>query len=604
MNTRIRNRLLRGTALVVLVAGVTYACKDFLTIPAQGTLNQETLATKAGVEGSLIATYREMDCNNGSPGDWPCAASNWVWGSVPSDDAHKGSNAGDQQPIYDFETYQWGVGEADAYLNGKWITEYEGVVRANATLNLLDKVLAASPGEISTANANGIRGEAIFLRAHYHFEAYRMWGSIPYYRAADTDFRKANEAPSAVLADLLVDLDSAIALLPATPRNGDKGRVTSWTAKAYKGRVQAYGGDWPGALTTLRDVKASGPFGLQDSFNHVWTGFTAYENGVETILAYESSVNTDPNGENSNFGERLNFPYSGSHFTCCGFHQPTQNLVNFFAVDDSGLPPAITAADTTAWNAPCGGACSRDTNFVAGDKTRAVDPRLDWTVGRFGVPYKDWGLPNPSWIRDVSYSGPYSPKKNAHESASGSESTVGWVPTQTNGVNIHLFRYADMLLMLAEAEVEAGVLENARAIVNQIRTRAAAAAQGPGTDAATIGVPLTQAGSVYSLSEPWADYKIGLYTTPWTDQAFARHAVRVERRLELAMEGQRFFDLRRWAVAAQVLNDYVAIEKLRTPMLTGAVPFAARHAWYPIPAIQIDLSRVGKDERLVQNPGW
>src|SRR2546425_8956811 len=111
MKQQDRNRLLCGMAVAMLAAGVAYACKDFLNIPPQGTVVEQSLETKAGVEGSLIAAYRSLDCSSSSAGSWGCAASNWVWGSVPSGDAHKGSNAGDQQPINDIETFSWAVGE-------------------------------------------------------------------------------------------------------------------------------------------------------------------------------------------------------------------------------------------------------------------------------------------------------------------------------------------------------------------------------------------------------------------------------------------------------------------------------------------------------------
>src|SRR5712692_3815781 len=153
MNNRNRMRLLYGMAAVVVAAGITYACKDFLNTPALGTVDETTLLTSAGVEGTLIAAYRSLDCSSSSAGSWGCAASNWVWGSVAAGDAHKGSNAGDQQPINDIETYNWSVGEAEGYLNQKWSQAYEGVSRANATLSLLASVRASKPGEISDADA-------------------------------------------------------------------------------------------------------------------------------------------------------------------------------------------------------------------------------------------------------------------------------------------------------------------------------------------------------------------------------------------------------------------------------------------------------------------
>src|SRR4029077_1105211 len=503
MSTRNGNTLSVGTAVVALAIGVTAACSDFLNTPTQGVLNEDALATASGVEGSLIAAYRALDCDNSSVGAWGCAASNWVWGSVPSGDAHKGSNLGDQAPILEVETYLWAAGDAGDYLNQKWAQSYEGVSRANATIRLLNKVVQA--GGIGAAEANGIRGEAIFLRAHYHFEAYRMWGNIPYYTEVDSvDFKKTNQGVD-VIGSLVRDLDTAAALIAQNgqdplPRNGEVGRATSWTAKAYLGRVYAYAASknpvyWDSALTTFRQfqvgaVKGAGnPYGLETSFDHVWTAFTQYQNGKETILAYQASVRDgEPNGENSNFGERLNFPYSGSHFGCCGFHQPTFKLVEFFAVDSTTwLPLALTNPN---WDNPAPTAVipTSDTaqvwkglNFIAGNPT-SVDPRLDWTVGRDNVPYKDWGLHNRSWIRDASYSGPYSPKKNVQEAAANGENNVGWQTTQTNDVNIHLYRDADLLLLLAEAEVQSanGSLANALAIVNQIRARAGQVAQGCG----------------------------------------------------------------------------------------------------------------------------
>jgi len=622
MTMRKWNRLLYGIAGALVAAGVAYACNNFLDTPPQGTVDQTSLETKSGVEGSLIATYRSLDCSSSSAGSWGCAASNWVWGSVPSGDAHKGSNAGDQQPINDIETYQWNVGEAEGYLNQKWSQVYEGVFRANATIRLLNLVVAEKPAEIAVADQNGIRGEALFLRAHYHFEAYRMWGNIPYYTEADSlpvaqgGYRKANDLTSAqIIANIVADLNQAATLLPATPRNGEKGRVTKWAALAYKGRVQVYGAAitpalYDSALVTFRAVITSGVYALETSFDHVWTGFQAFKDGKETILAFQASVRDgEPSGWNSNWGERLNFPHSGSHFGCCGFHQPSQNLVNFYEVDASGLPLALTNAN---WN-------TLDTSFAGGMLT-PVDPRLDWTVGRDKVPYKDWTLHNRSWIRDFLYSGPYSPKKNVHEQAANAENNVGWQATQTNDVNIHIFRYADVLLLDAEAQIHAttGVLDSARFYVNLIRARAGQKAQGCGaptdslvkavwptcaTDATIqpMALSMNHGVTVDSLATPWAFYRVGRYTVPFTTAAQADQAVRYERRLELAMEGQRFFDIRRWGIADTVISNYLAKEKPRLTSLGTTAPFVLpKYAVYPIPQDQIDLSQGA----LKQNTGW
>jgi hypothetical protein len=596
MATVSKKSLLRGMAVTILATAVLYGCKDFLSTASepQGTLDATTLANRTGVEGSLIAAYRTLDCTDATSGNWGCAVSNWVFGSVAADDSYKGSSSTDQPPINDIEGYHWGTPSADTYLNQKWVIVYEGVVRANSTLRLLKQVVAASPTEYSPTEANQVAGEAIFLRAHYHFEAYRMWGNIPYYREDDQDFRKPNIDSAAVITEILKDLDSAIKLLPTSPRNGQVGRADQWTAKAYRGRVLVYAHQWPAAVTQLKEVQANGPYALETSFDRVWSAYQDASNGPETIFAYQASSNDgEPNAANANYGERLNFPYSPSHFACCGFDPPSQNLVNQFKVDPvSGLPLSITAPAT--WN-------SDESDFAAGDMT-PVDPRLDWTVGRDGVPFKDWGNFTNAWVREVVNAGLYMPKKIIHEKGSGAESTVGWQPQQQSSINIHIYRYADLLLMLAEAEVETGDLAGATAIVNQIRTRAGVFAQGPGTSRADMAIP---------INDPritWAHYQIGLYPV-FPDVATARTAVQTERRLELAMEGQRLFDLRRYGTFIPVITGYLRgvgggrEDTRKAYKLTAELP-TARHRWYAIPLDQIQLSQVGGQDMLKQNTGW
>jgi len=590
--------MLLGTALMFLAAGTLFGCKDsFLTdaAAAQGVLDQSVLANAAGVEGNLIAAYRSLDYTNGVGGSQASAASDWIWGSVASDDAYKGSEPSDFNAINDIEGYHWSTGLADGVLNDKWRATYEGVSRANATLNLLAQVVKDKPAEISASAQDGITGEATFLRAHYMFEAFKMWGNVPYLRETDTDLRKASSPKATVGAEIIKDLDAAIAKLPATPRNGQVGRATKWTATAYKGKVQMYLGQFANAKTTLTQVVASNVYALQPSYDQVWTGFKAYENGKETIFAYQASANDgEPNGNNANYGERLNFPHSGSPFGCCGFHEPSQNLVNFFKTDAAGLPLSIS--NSGGWNA--------DDQDLRATVTANMnfDPRVDWTAGRNGVPFKDWGLHDSTWIRNIPNGGTYSAKKNVHEKASGAQSSVGWVNTQLNAVNIHILRYADILLLLAEAEVETNDLVNANIHVNLVRNRAAQKAQGLGTSSANIAVPINDP------SITWAKYVISPYPA-FADQASARVAVRTERRLELAMEGQRFFDLKRWGIMSQTIAAYIngvggGKESTRRNYLPSAELPAARHDNFPIPTTQVQLSTVDGEVRVPQNTGW
>ncbi|HTI04531.1 MAG TPA: RagB/SusD family nutrient uptake outer membrane protein [Gemmatimonadales bacterium] len=609
----LRSKLVLGATLVASVAGIVFACANFLDTPAQGTLDENALSTRAGVEGSLIAAYRSLDCNNSTNGNWGCAASNWAFGSITGEDAYKGSTFADQYQAQQIELYAWNNDQAQDYLQDKWASMYEGINRANATIRLLQKV-AAIPGEITHADSVGILGEAIFLRAHYHFELWRMWGNVPYYYETDADYRKANatnaqQGADSVAQKILADLNTAIGLLGPSPRNGDKGRASAWTARAYKGRLLTYMHQYAAAVAVFDSVIASGVYGLQPSYDQVWTGFKQYSDGPETILAYQASVNDgEPDGNNANYGERLNLPYAGSPFKCCGFHQPSQNLANAFRVDPvRGLPLMFT--DSANWN-------NRDSTYV-GRGADTLDPRIDWTIGRDSVPYKDWGMHDTTWVRLISNGGRYSAKKNAQEKASGAVSKVGWQPEQENAVHIHIFRYADLLLMDAEAKVETSDLVGALALVNQVRARAGVTAQGCGagsTDAALAAKWPGCAGDdrlAVPINDPsigWAKYKVGQYVIgDWPTQARARDAVRIERRLELAMEGQRFFDLRRYgdAYAKAAMDAFLLKEKIRRPYKTAQLPYVpGLNTFYPIPTAEIDLSVVGGQQRLTQNPGW
>jgi hypothetical protein len=556
-------------AILAIFLTMLFACsEDFLDRPAQGNLDAVTLANQAGVEGNLISCYAYLDGQSTS-GGIVSATSNWVFGSVASDDAYKGSEPGDNQTTTDIEMYQWSTGNADGGMNEKWSGHYDAISRANATLNLLLTVEG-----ISSDDQARIKGEALFLRAFYHFELWKTFKNIPYYTETDEDFRKTNVGVDPVPL-ILADLDEAINLLPES--QAAVGRVNRWVAKAFKGKVQVYDEDWGGALTTLRDVVDNGPYSLEANYHYVFD--VAHNNGPETVLAYQASVNDGAGGgENGNHPDRLNFPHSGSPFGCCGFHQPSYNMVNAFKVDANGLPFL-----DGSWN------------DAVLDPADVVDPRLDWTTGRDGVPFLDWGTHEAGWIRDRAWAGPYSIKKTVYEQAAGAASAVGWAPYQLNSLNRHLLRYADVMLLLAEAEIHAGTAENARLLINEIRTRAAQGAQGP------VGGPMVV--PIDDASITWATYDIGTYPAAGWD-AIAMDALKMERRLELGMEGHRLFDLRRWGDAITVLNDYIAVESARTAYLGAAFDFEERHMQYPLPITQIELSVVEGEQRLVQNPGW
>lgn len=552
---------------VILAALITYSCSDdFLNAPAQASLDQGTLANEAGVQAALISAYSMLDGWNHDWGQfsppWPTAGSNWIWGSVASDDAYKGSEPGDQGEISQIEMFQWTPG--NTYFDGKFKALYEGISRANSAMKL-----SAAATSIPAGNKTIIEGEIQFLRAHYHFDAWKMWKNVPYYTEADKDFRKANTDD--ISTKIIDDLKAAVSKLPEN--QSQVGRATKGAAQAYLGKVLLYKGDFAGAKAQFDAVVNSKKYDLAPCFREVFAVST--ENGKEMIFSIQSSVNDGTSeGQNGNFADRLNNPHGGSPFGCCGFHQPSQNLVNLHKTDANGLPVE---------------------NFNSSDVTISdnVDPRLDWTVGRDGIPYLTWGNHAPEWIRSRSWAGPYSPKKFAPEA--GNISSVGWVNTQLNSVNRPIIRYADVLLMLAECEVEVGSLERARELVNMIRARAGKCAQA------------ADGGTTSNINDPkitWAKYKVGTYNSPWTNKETARNAVRTERRIELALEGHRFFDLRRWGIAQKVMNDYLSVESTKRLYLKDATPFADKHNLYPLPSVQIELSKKEGVAQLKQNPGY
>lgn len=235
------------------------------------------------------------------------------------------------------------------------------------------------------------------------------------------------------------------------------------------------------------------------------------------------------------------------------------------------------------------GISSSDTSFKTYAKT--LDPRLDWTIGRRGIPYLDWGdHPGMAWIRKQAYAGPYSPKKNVfYKAQEGRFTDVNFWSSGTTANNVNLIRYADVLLWAAEVEAETGDAEKARDYVNQVRARAA-----------------NQSGWVKKADgSPAANYKVGLYLDPWTDKTYAIKAIRFERSLELAMEGHRFFDLVRWGIADTEINAYLNEEKKKRTYLDDASFQPGKHEYFPIPQKQIDLS-AGPDgiPKMIQNPGY
>jgi len=569
MNTR------KTIYTLVLLAFFTACSNSFLDLKPKGVLLPEQLNTRNGVNALLISAYSLLDGVGAGNTTYHSSADNWVYGSVAADDAYKGTTSGDQPAISLIETYQ--ILSDNDYFRGKWRAVYDGVARSNDVLQTL-----ARTEDLTDDERRAITAEARFLRAHYHFEAKKMWNHVPYidentYNPEDPESTKvSNEAD--IWPNIEADLQYAYENLPH--RQEQPGRASKWAAAALLAKAYLFQHKYAEAKALLDVIMAQGGYTLvaryADNFR------MATNNNAESILEVQHSVNDGaPGGQNGNEGATLNYPYGGPT-TCCGFFQPSQNLVNAFKTDAAGLPMLDSFNDTDVTNDQ-----GIESNAPFTPYAGPLDPRLDWTVGRRGIPYLDHGLhPGKAWIRDQAYAGPYSPKKHMFYKADIGSGTFANNPRQ-NANNYRMIRYSHVILWLAECEVEIGSLERARELVNMIRERAA-------NPDGFVKMP---------DGSNAANYQIGLYTAPWTDKETARKAVRFEERLEFAMEGHRFFDLVRWGIAKQVLNDYLAKEKLKRTYLNVAT-FRDHNIYYPIPLQEIVNSSKNGEPTLTQNEGY
>lgn len=582
------NKLVWTSLLLLFIA---WSCKnDFLNNPPAGVLGDEQVSSKAGVEELLIGAYGALGGQATGTG-WNASPDNWVFGSICGGDAHKGSDPSDQADAYPIERFE--TLPTNAYIETKWVTVMDGVVRCDNILKALTKTK-----DITDAEKTEIMAETQFLRAFYNFELQKMWNNVPYVDET-VDYSLGNyQVPNSgpIWDKIEADLQFAYQNLPETQT--EVGRANKWAAASYLAKAYMFEKKYSDALPLLNTIINQGvnskgtKYALLPKFSDNFD--VASDNSSESIFAFQAAVNTGTSGAQANFGDILNFPYNGPG-NCCGFFQPSIELANSYRTDANGLPLLSGSTFTT------GGAYDNSANAVKNDQglksTDAftpdqgnLDPRLDHTVGRRGIPYMDWGPdPGQDWVRNQASSGPYVPIKNVYKKSQAGTFTDGssWTPGLT-AENVNLLRFAQVILWAAECEVEVGSREKARAYVNQIRTRASNTAdfvKNPnGTNA--------------------AKYVIGLYNTTWSSQATARLAVHFEEKLELAMEGHRFFDLVRWNEAASTLNTYLTYEAQFTGDMKGAHFTAGKTEYFPIPQQQIDLSFVNGQATLKQNPNY
>jgi starch-binding outer membrane protein, SusD/RagB family len=569
-------------AAVIVTSVVAVACgKKFLEQQTVGILTETEAQSRKGAQQFLISTYAGLKGIG-----WEGGGSNWVYGSIVGGEANKGSDAGDQAEIVPIQ--QFTASPTNGYFNVKWRALYDAIARANGTIRI---ATALTSVDITDAEKNQILAEARFLRGFYHFEAKKLWNKIPFVdEKVSFETAKVPNTDDA-WAKIMADLDFARKTLTETKT--EIGRVNKWAAEAFYAKALLYQQKYAEALPVLTSVINNGKttggvnYALAPAFHDL---FNADKENVattraESVFAYEASVNDGSGGLNANYDQILNFPYNGGPGGCCGFFQPSFSFVNAFRTNALGLPLLDNSFNTAANEVKSDQGLKSDQPFTpdAGN----VDPRLDWTVGRRGIPYLDWGNhPGASWIRDQNNGGPYAPKKNVYYRGQAGKLTdaTNWA-TGLTATNYKIMRFADVLLMAAEAEIEVGSLETARNYINQVRARAAK----PDTWVQTTA----------------ANYVINTYQVPFIDKTQARAAVRMERKLELGMEGHRFFDLVRWGIADQEINAILAFEKTKIAAGYGSASFVkGKHEYFPIPQRQIDLARSGSTSALTQNPNY
>jgi len=583
-----------------LVFVIALACKkSFLDRLPMGSLSENVLANKTGVEGLLIGAYQRI----GGSANWGSAPSNWVFGSVAADEAYKGSTPSDQPDVNPIEA--WAYNTNNGYFNEKWVNNYNGIGRANEVLRMIPKATDLTADEVKRITA-----EARFLRGWYHFELKKVFNNVPFVDENITVTNGNTNVPNIdasgnyvdIWPQIEADFQAAADNLPAT--HPQVGRVNKWAATAYLAKAYLFQDKFAQAKPLFDQVITNGTTtgGQKYALVNYFSNFNpAQDNSAESVFAYQASVN-DGSGTNGNYGDNLNYPNSGGPGGCCGFFNPSITMANAYKTNATGLP-LFDTYNTGASVRP-----------GATGYTGPLDPRIDHVMGRPGIPYLDYGPhPGEAWIRDPSTNGYFSVKKSVY--AKSQESLVStetsfWGPTQMDAGNVNLMRFADVLLMAAEAEVEVGSLSKAQDYVNMIRERAARPSGwvylNAEYDAATAMYKTTAA------STPAGNYVISTYPPNYfSTKEIARKAVMFERWLELSQEGHRFFDLRRWdngsGSMANILNAYKAVEENRPGFFSinkEATFEKGKDEFYPLPQSQVDQANSYGTVVMKQNPGY
>ncbi|WP_305274651.1 RagB/SusD family nutrient uptake outer membrane protein [uncultured Duncaniella sp.] len=584
---------LKNIMTAALVCLTFTACSDdFLENKPQGPLSEGNMNDPQAVDLLVSGAYATFGCRYADSNDphW-YPVTNWSYGEVRADNAYKGGGGEtDAWEIHDMETAK--IQPNNGFLDGKWFNVYCGISRCNSAIRALNKV-----DENLIPEKNIRIAEVKVIRSHWYFELVRLFNRIPYmdinlpeneYQSVRNDEFTREQHLARIAGELL----EAAEVLPEAQT--EIGRVNRRIALAYAAKVklyQAYEQD-PQTNAVININKSL----LQEVVNLIdqvqgydlladfqQLDLLEYENGPESVFAIQFSKDDGSSGVGRiNWSMLLNSmtgpgcPWQGD-----GFFLPSQDLINAYQTDENGLPLFDYQ------NRPDYGNVVFDSNggYTLGNVDGNVDPRLDFVIGRPTIRYKTYSeRPCGLWVRNSDTYG-YNNTKRFWLSPESPDATQGW-PWGASALNWQLIRYADLLLDKAEALIEIGGsgLEEARTLINRVRTRA---------------MNSDYVKDFYDQTKDAANYKIGLYPASVWNQDYARQALRTEMRLEKAMEGERFFDLVRWGIAKETMNNYFAAEKDNRIYYQNA-SFETGEEYFPVPVAQYNFS----GGIYVQNPGY
>ncbi len=541
---------------ISLIALNLVSCDDFLEVPSYGTLTEDNLTGAEQIENEVISAYAAIGNDEINR-----PLSLWNYGNVRSDDAYKGGNdQNDGDFLHFLEICSPSIGNETWYTDVFWYRNYVAISRANFALTLLNKI-----SEDDMSNKNVRIAEMRFLRGHMHFIQKILFKMVPYVdetmSAEDisslSNVLYTNDELWQKIAD---DFEYAYNNLPE--EQDEVGRANKYAAAAYLAKVylyKAYQQDEmhnvvsidQDDLQKVLDLTAyvmTSPYKLENDFAYNFLPGD-YENGAESLFAVQYSQDDGTTYGRLNMGNALTTPTPGGDF-----NKPSQNLVNAFKTSN-GLPmfDNFNDADYT-------------------ESTDKVDPRLFHTVAIAGKPYKYTDINyEENQSRNPNMYGYYSSlKENVDPASEYYVKTGSWYANSKNNIVI---RYADVLLMRAEALIEMGNYNDALPLINQVRTRA------------KVSTSLIS----FATNLDIETYQDGVNCV-WT-QDYARQALRWERRLELAMEGSRFFDLVRWGIADEVMNTYYIGEATDHTYYQGAEFEKNKNEYVPVPIQQINYSK-------------